>query len=114
MDKNKELCELLGICWHEIKIVDGKYVCSCGKIAGMLFDSCEFSNPYFTTPSGMVQLLGIMRERDDWPEFVEEKIGASVYQRNRGWIVTINLDYIFDTTGKLRDAAIEFLKITNK
>jgi len=103
---------LLGICWHvprkEIFIKNDKM--ECGKCCQwlkirpakdeyQLTGGYEFVNPDFTTPSGIVQLLGIMRERKDWKEFY-----LKLY-----WSTFVD-NYILDTTGKLRDAAINFLK----
>jgi hypothetical protein len=81
MDKNRELCELLGICWH------------------------EQPNPDFTTDAGKVRLLRILRNRDDWHKFAKF-CGFDEIQANS----LFRIDYILDTTGRLRDKAIAFLK----
>ena len=102
MDKNKELAELLGICWHE---VSGTY--PLDPEGTMCCNTCEcyvdninlHSNPDFSTPEGIVSLLGIMHQRGDWDTF-HLKLYWSTFVDN----------YILDTTGKLRDKAIEFLK----
>ena len=125
MDKNKELCGLLGICWHEIIVQASddinftlnKTYCSCGK--AFRYDSDYFkhtkeSNPEFTTPEGIVQLLGIMRERKDWDKFAQKYLHLKMLHffpdgTNRA-DYEISINYILNTTGKLRDAAIEFLK----
>jgi hypothetical protein len=84
--KNRELAELLGLTWHEVTDQTMLHdLCSCRDW------DCKEINPDFTTDAGKVGLLRLMEKREDWPK-------------------VIRIDYITNTTGKLRDAAIEFLK----
>jgi len=116
MDKNKELCELLGIEWHEPKWYSDRKMWNC-TICGTWtheIPACVKKNPDFTTPAGIVQLLGIMRGRDDWYKFAYEYLIFDYYDK-REYFYALPIDYyLLDATGRLRDAAIEFLKITNK
>jgi len=95
MDKNKELAELLGLCWHECNYT----VC----------DYCT-ENPDFTSDAGKVQLLRLMMERDDFEDFFDHIKGSFYNQIHLRKENMIPLDYITDTTGKLRDACLEWLK----
>ena len=104
MDKNRELHELLGLCWHEIVAIDRiNYVCSCGKVY-KIDDKYACVNPDYAADPRLV--LREMMKREDWFEFVNE-IGQM--EQNEGSDM-IYLIYILDTTGKLRDLAIEWLK----
>ena len=87
MDKNKQLCELLGIQWYDLA---GPGV---------------YDNPDFTTDAGKVRLLRILRNRDDWHDFAKF-CGVDEIQANS----LFRIDYIFDTTGLLHDKCIEFLE----
>jgi hypothetical protein len=102
MNKNRELCELLGICWHEGTLViyarEGNVI-ECSKCRS------RDSNPDFTTDAGKVRLLRILRNRDDWHKFAKF-CGVDEIQANS----LFRIDYILDTTGLLRDKAVEFLK----
>jgi hypothetical protein len=98
MDKNRELCELLGICWHEpIATPDGESIrCICGKIHWWRGYP---DHPDFTTDAGKVMLLREMRKQEDWKKFYNSLHWSTFAE-----------DYILDTTGLLRDKAIAFLK----
>jgi len=87
MDKNKQLCELLGIQWYDLA---GPGV---------------YDNPDFTTDAGKVRLLRILRNGDDWHKFAKF-CGFDEIQANS----LFRIDYILDTTGLLRDKTITFLK----
>jgi len=89
-DINRELAELLGLCWHE-PIPD--ICCKCG--------SREPFNPDFTTDPGKIELLRLMMKRDDWPKF------AHYVGTHNG---AFPLDLITDTTGRLAQAAVEWLR----
>lgn len=101
MDANRRFSELAGIC----KTCDDK-VCTLDP------DCCtDYTDPR--------EVLRVMMEREDWPEFVE-KIGITYYTRET-WggnpdtafdkeHYAIVLDLILDTTGRLRDMAIEWME----
>jgi len=97
MNKNRELCELLGICRHVGK-EDMPEMCS---ICNQWFRE----NPDFTTDAEKVRLLRILRNGDDWHKFAKF-CGFDEIQANS----LFRIDYILDTTGLLRDKALEFLK----
>jgi hypothetical protein len=102
-DINKELAGLLGIPRHRT----GKagYCEVCGH------HSCFKHNPDFISDAGKIELLRLMMKREDWPEFCNsighsyatKKIPSSAYYYI--WMV-----YILDTTGRLAQAAVEFLR----
>ena len=104
MDKNRELAELLGLCWHEWDnpVLHGQmYQCVlCGIVADIPW------HPDYTSDAGKVQLLREMEKREDWLSFLN-KVGLGGSYRRR---FSIYIEYILDTTGKLRYAVIEWLK----
>ena len=118
-DLNKELCELLGIVWHEMKIKIGDRVynqCLCGFFADSSNDAKKHvkeNNPDFTTDSGKVQLLREIRKRD-WVGLIE-KIGMRYHpaysqSRARETIYYIEAAFILDDTDKLAAVVRDFLK----
>lgn len=91
---SRRFAELAGIC----KTCDDK-VCT-------LHPDCCFN--YAANP---IEVLRVMREREDWPMFVS-KVGL---RSGPDWVISDPTDYvllslILDTTGKLRDLAIEFME----
>ena len=120
MDNNRRLNELLGLCWHEK--IDFDDECSCGmqwmgpQYARGINKHLRESNPDYAADPRL--LLREMMKRDDWPRFLDSIGGFhSAFAGEDGlpssikWIDSIPLDYILDTTGKLRDLAIEWLQI---
>lgn len=99
MDKNKKLCELLGIHWiaskPSIEICDGKNGGRCKIIR----DPAD-QNPDFLSDSGRIELLRIMEKREDWLDFQPYVI----WDRR--------LPYLTEPKGgtKLVDAVIGFLE----
>jgi hypothetical protein len=96
-DINRELAERLGIPRHRT----GKagYCEVCGH------HSCFEKNPDFTSDSGKIELLRLMMKREDWPEFCGLWAGCEMMGN-----FYIHIDYITDTTGRLAQAAVEFLR----
>uniref|UniRef100_A0A6M3JCU7 Uncharacterized protein n=1 Tax=viral metagenome TaxID=1070528 RepID=A0A6M3JCU7_9ZZZZ len=63
----------------------------------------------WTSSDGKIELLRTLIKREDWPAFVNT-IGSqyiNIYHYNTR---AVDVDIILDTTGKLRDAAIEWLE----
>jgi hypothetical protein len=60
----------------------------------------------FTTDSGKIELLRLMMKRKDWPEFLDKVGWCSRWEKHS----YLYIDYLTDTTGKLRDAALEWLR----
>lgn len=108
MNKNKELHELFGHCWHEdwypAPYSADSFICKkCKK---------EFSVPLPANPDYAADPRLVLREmekRGDWPKFLSGS-GLYWYTTRRGGMAFIALEIIMDTTGKLRDIAIEWLK----
>ena len=105
---NKELCGLLGICWHvprkEIFIKNDKM--ECGKCCqwlrirpardeNELTGGYEFVNSDFTSDAGKIRLLRELKNTKDWYFYA---------------VKLINEVYLLDETGKLAIAARDFLK----
>ena len=122
MDKNRELHELLGLCWHEyVNSPKGlrEFECSCGKgfdWSRVIDKHIRELNPDYTSDPRLV--LREMVKREDWPEFygslhsskIENiKFHAGTVKRNE-YSGTIGIRYILDTTGMMEDLAIEWLK----
>ena len=111
MDKNRELHELLGLCWHAeaAEWEDARPTCLCGMTflhEQYLENHIINANPDYTTDAGKVQLLREMVKRDDFTRF----LGSIRIDLNYDDVPYIEILYIIDTTGKLRDMAIEWLK----
>jgi hypothetical protein len=122
-DINKELAELLGLCWHEYgeKSHEEWNVMVCQKCGietnGLEAQFPQYWNPNFCSDSGKVGLLRFMQKRGDWVQFAKA-IGGIPYDLKFDpktiellfcrW--SIPLDLITDTTGLLAQAAYCFLK----
>lgn len=101
-DINRRLHEALGKCWHEvIAIATSRFgyaespICKCGAW------NCQVPNPDYCADPRLV--IEAMREREKFKEFIYFVLGPY------GDVFNL-LDLIMDTTGKLRDAAIEFIE----
>ena len=113
MDKNREFAELVEIPWHEeisvaIFCGEDRFRCSCGAFYDkrqQLLDHVEKSNPGLTADPRLV--LREMMKREDWPEFITALSGINTCINGHYFI---RVDLILDTTGKLRDNVIEFLR----
>jgi hypothetical protein len=102
MDKNRELAELLGLCWHEYDHWEGrKQVCRCGKELWYFNAPVEWGNTDFTSSDGKIELLRLMFAREDWIDFRDQYI--TVYGD------AVPVDLLLDTTGLLAQAAVEWL-----
>ena len=63
-EKNKRLCQMLGVEFHDYKInFKDLSTCSCGLTGHIVIDSCTKANPDFYTDAGAVRLL---RELEKW------------------------------------------------
>ena len=102
MDKNKRICQILGIEWHEELDPDG--YCSCGQYHTVT--NPVPVNPNFTTDAGKVQLLREIRKLPNHKEFLYFLTRKSTMVIEE--INNILRDYIEDTTGKLLDAFLEW------
>ena len=105
MNKDREIVKELGGFWHE-RITSR--LCNCGFIPTgfeIIENHISYNNPDFTSDPGKAQLLREMEKRDDWDEFLN-KVGLGGGYRRRH---SIYIEYILDTTSKLRDAAWEWL-----
>lgn len=64
MNKDKYICEKLGLCWHEKERIEvliagtpfGETKCTCGKTV------CHKINPDFTSEAGRIGLLKLIME----------------------------------------------------
>jgi len=106
MDKNKELAELLGLCWHEAvelcKLGHIRPSCTCGyscKTWAGIDTHIKANRPDFTTDAGKVQLLRLMMDNQKWIEQFELLPNC--------WLL---ISYITDTTGKLRDVCLDWMR----
>ena len=98
-DPNQRFAELAGLCWHE-QVDNQTLKCKhCGQ--SMLFQ--WQGNPDFTDAR---EVLKVMRVRENWIEFSEHLFPGTDPQTE----IEAACYYILDTTGKLRDAAIEWME----
>ena len=112
---NKQLCGLLGICWHEFNSKDSKRALARSRIFGGSGRECKKcgigiesekrkDNPDFTTEAGRVQLLKLMADRDDYDDFIG-------FINRWHWIDTEEAFYfMLDDSGAFAIAARGFLK----
>jgi hypothetical protein len=94
MDINKELAGLLGIPINQ------------WKTKGMDGKMHLHSNPDFTSDSGKIELLRLMMEREDWDAFLAY---LYIHQTEDSGMEAM-AKYITDTTGRLAQAALEWLQ----
>jgi hypothetical protein len=115
---NKELCQLLGICWHEEDCrwdvgSDDKEIlrfqCTCKRSS---FDKrgftkhCKKSNHDFTSEAGRVQLLKLIRLRAGFSQFVRD-VGNGEGEFKAFLLI---LELFHDDNGAFAIAARDFLK----
>ena len=124
MDPNREFAELVGLCRHENDpppIYTMEYgivlVCKCGFKTQSLIElnkHIKESNPNYASDPRLV--LREMVKREDFPLFMARLMYMGDSVEGIDWDHNIDIDYILDanfeleTTGKIRDEAIEFLK----
>lgn len=106
MNRNRRFAELAGIRWHDEIGNKVLYKCSCGFQSVYTSDADKHfsSNPDFISDPRLV--LEVMREREDWIDFMDFYICISGDY--------IPIDIILVCTGKLLDLAIEWLEGRNK
>jgi hypothetical protein len=101
---NKELAGLIGLCWHEPlphKGLDLTTPCICGS-----YNCNSAANPDFTSSDGKIELLRLMMKHLSEKDFSEFNSAISCCESAGVCILT---DYITDTTGRLAQAAREWL-----
>lgn len=110
---NRELCERLGLQWHETDcttIVSGTLACKCGVI------NCGKINPDFYSDPGKVPLLREMAKRADnakFKLFLWKKAGWLIFTGTEllsGLILGIPYSYLYDPDGLFAITALEFLR----
>lgn len=99
MNPNQRFAKLAGICWHEF---DPDYDVRCRKCG----DYVDDGNPDFAAEPWRV--LEVMMAREDWIEFADAHFLISTIDINGVTEYAVQIDYIRDRTGKLRNAAIVF------
>jgi len=122
MNKDRDIVLELGGCWHE-RI--SSRLCSCGFVPTgfeIIESHISYNNPDFTSDVGKVQLLREMEKREDWSEFLHSILEDHTNDGNDAtgiyfnvpdsWIMLhlFSINLILDTTGKLQDAAWEWLR----
>jgi len=103
MDKNRELHELLGLCWHYPAAP------SMSHVGGAVCKKCKQrldANPDYAADPRLVLREMMKLPEAQWIMFLSA-IGSMEYNRSDDMIY---ISLILDTTGKLRDAAIEWLR----
>jgi len=109
MEPNRELAELVGLCWHElIEQGPGKPpICTCNGKETIYGDGHLKLIPDYAADPRLV--LREMMRREDWHVFWHNHIDIPS-DRYRMGVVQKLIDLILDTTGQFRDEAIKFLK----
>ena len=111
MDPNREFAERVGLCWHPAKSVslDPNDRLFCGKCGQYVHqEQIDSAVPDFVADPRLV--LREMMKREDFPLFMARLMYMGDSVEGIDWDHNIDIDYILDTTGKLRDAAIKFMK----
>jgi hypothetical protein len=116
MDANRRFAKLAGLPYFTIEHIDGEWVCGCGfkvlwEDGKMAIQHLRSHNsPDYAADPRLV--LEVMLSRKDGPLFMArlmygfEQPGVEAID----WDNNIDVDYILDTTGKLRDLAIEWME----
>ncbi len=107
-DPNRRFAELAGLCWHEPQFVTlggiTKHKCKkCLKVVRHIG-----FNPDFAADSR--EVLKVMREGKDFHKWIAKMNGLSLDEDGTLIDNAIPVGLILDTTGKLRDAAIEWME----
>ena len=108
LNKNKRFAELVGICWCEPEYYEEDFdrCPKCGVIYSAEREATEHPD-YAADPRLVLEVM----KRDDWKDFYK---WASDHKRlldyNSQGTVFVRLDVFRDLTGKLRDAAIEWME----
>ncbi len=107
MDKNRELALKLGLCWHEWERSGTRpeYICKC-CLELCDYPECMTEGIDFITPDGVHLLLREMRNRKDWPKFLDF---ISVKYCSPHYATIEEAFELIIEPGKLRDAANDFL-----
>jgi len=107
---NKRACFLLGIHWHERESnTYHSFRCSCGFESGdreYVDNHINNSNFDFTTPSGRIELLEILKRKDLLDEFISLSQKTHWFEIDE-WIENF---FIGEPTA-LVEAVIEFLEV---
>ena len=118
---NKELCGLLGVCWHETRgdalgrIGDNR--CSCGKeflMHSELRSHIKESNPDFTSEAGRVQLLKLMMKIKNYEDFGDLWFLFACWDDKENKVYAVPTKYLTDDNGAFARAARDFLKAMEK
>jgi hypothetical protein len=106
--KNREVTEWLGICWHEWDWRETSYRCT--KCNSYLRDIPVPTHPDFSQGAGIVRLLEEMMKREDWDDFSKQIGFWSVgFRPLKIRYFYLRSDYI-TTPGKLLKAVWEWFK----
>lgn len=116
-EKDRYIAEKLGFCWHEPVYgnIYHPFLCSCGedwRDEKYVLDHCHDANPDFAADP--LRLLREMHKQRGWYEFLAKSLDH--YQQEYGQDVLHDFAgyYLLNTTGRLRDAAYEWLKGRDK
>ena len=111
---NKELCGLLGICWHREAITPSWDIeCFCGyKTNKTRAFNCHTkkSNPDFTSEAGRVQLLKLMMKIKNYEDFGDLWFLFACWDDKENKVYAVPTKYLTDDNGAFAMAARDFLK----
>ena len=99
---NKQLCGLLGICWHHF--MEKEYRCThC--------DAPDYEkNPDFTSEAGRVQLLKLMMKIKNYENFGDLWFLFACWDDKENKVYAVPTKYLTNDNGAFARAAREFLK----
>ena len=105
-DPNQRFAELAGLEWHDIEPPNNQclmYRCTCGADFGMPLDAIQHqnkNNPDFTDAR---EVLKVMEGKNTLSSFL-------LWLSKDESVNRIHVHLVLDTTGKLRDLAIEWME----
>ena len=110
-DANRRFAELAGICCDEPRLIIEWPVYYGNELVYTSVDPQDGTEPevrhyYPNIPdfTDAREVLKVMREREDWLGFLNT---VGLYHSG---IYAVEVKYLLDTTGKLRDMAIEWME----
>jgi len=118
---NKQLCGLLGICWHEFNSKDSKRALARSRIFGGSGRECKKcgigiesekrkDNPDFTSEVGRVQLLKLMMKIKNYEDFGDLWFLFACWDDKENKVYAVPTKYLTDDNGAFARAARDFLK----
>ena len=109
LDKNKRFAELVGICWCEPEYYN-EDIDKCHK-CGAIYSTGRRSTAHPDFGADPRLVLEEMMKREDWGGFSQFLFLKYGIEMTGVTSIFTPIEYILNTTGLLRDKAIEWLEV---